>query len=112
MNGLISNSRSYMPTYPLLCLAARYSDRVYSRPTGPEKKAHVEADWRSGAKAMVLKSVPIDDMNTIVLAIRGSQTFMDWTVNFRPAPSSPAGFLVSVSREISRALFDSPILLS
>ena len=83
-----------MPTYPLLCLAARYSERVYNRPTGPEKEAHIGADWRSGAKAMVLKSVPIDDMNTIVLAIRGSQTFMDWTVNFRPAPSSPAGFLV------------------
>ena len=85
----------YMPTYPLLCLAARYSERVYNRPTEPEKEAHIEANWRSGAKAMVLKSVPIDDMNTIILAIRGSQTFMDWTVNFRPAPSSPAGFLVS-----------------
>ena len=84
-----------MPTYPLLCLAARYSDRVYNRPTGPEREAHIDADWRSGAKAMVLKSVPIDDMNTIIFAIRGSQTFMDWTVNFRPAPSSPTGFLVS-----------------
>jgi hypothetical protein len=43
---------------------------------------------------MVLKSIPIDDMNTVVFAIRGSQTFMDWAVNFRPAPSSPEGFLV------------------
>ena len=90
-----------MPTYPLLCLAARYSERVYNRPAGLEKEAHIGADWRSGAKAMVLKSVPIDDMNTIVFAIRGSQTFMDWTVNFRPAPSSPAGFLVRSPHALS-----------
>ena len=47
-----------------------------------------------GTKAMVLKSVPIDDMNTIVFSIRGSQTFMDWAVNLKSAPASPEGFLV------------------
>ncbi|KAI9711992.1 MAG: hypothetical protein M1820_001700 [Bogoriella megaspora] len=83
----------YLPTYPLLCLAAQYSERVYSHPTGAEQETHINADWRRGTKAMVIKSVPVDDMNTIVFAIRGSQTFMDWAVNFRPAPSSPAGFL-------------------
>ncbi|OCL13659.1 alpha/beta-hydrolase [Glonium stellatum] len=83
----------YMPTYPLLCLAAQFSERVYTRPTGAERETHVDANWRHGTKAMVLKSVPIDDMNTVVFAIRGSQTFMDWAVNFRPAPSSPEGFL-------------------
>lgn len=45
---------------------------------------------------MVLKSVPIDDMNTIIFAIRGSQTFMDWAVNLNSAPVSPSGFLVSL----------------
>ncbi|KAK5004928.1 hypothetical protein LTR39_006052, partial [Cryomyces antarcticus] len=35
----------------------------------------------------------MDDMNTVVFAIRGSQTFIDWAVNFRPAPASPQGFL-------------------
>ncbi|KAF2456576.1 Alpha/Beta hydrolase protein [Lineolata rhizophorae] len=83
----------YMPTWPLLCLAAQYSERVYTRPEGDERDTHVAADWRLGTKAMVLKSVPVDDMNTIVLAIRGSQGILDWTVNFRPAPASPAGFL-------------------
>jgi len=83
-----------MPTYPLLCLAAQFSERVYTRPTGAERETHVDANWRHGTKAMVLKSIPIDDMNTVVFAIRGSQTFMDWAVNFRPAPSSPEGFLV------------------
>ena len=82
-----------MPTYPLLCLAAQFSERVYTRPTGAERETHVDANWRHGTKAMVLKSIPIDDMNTVVFAIRGSQTFMDWAVNFRPAPSSPEGFL-------------------
>ncbi|ORY11914.1 hypothetical protein BCR34DRAFT_587595 [Clohesyomyces aquaticus] len=85
----------YMPTYPLLCLAATYSLRVYTPPGSrtAEQETHIPADWRSGTKAMVLKSLPIDDINTVVFAIRGSQTFMDWAVNFRPAPSSPANFL-------------------
>jgi len=48
-----------------------------------------------GTKAMVIKSVPMDDMNTIVFAIRGSQTFMDWAVNLNSAPATPEGFLVS-----------------
>jgi hypothetical protein len=46
-----------------------------------------------GTKAMVVKSVPIDDMNTVVFAIRGTQTFMDWAVNLNSAPTSPAEFL-------------------
>ena len=63
---------------------------------------------------MVIKSVPIDDMNCVVFAIRGlsssssqqqasygfaklcsgSQTFMDWAVNLNSAPVAPTGFLV------------------
>ena len=84
-----------MPTYPLICLAATYSERVYTPPApkSTETDTHIPSDWRSGTKAMVLKSVPIDDMHTIVFAIRGSATFMDWAVNYRSAPSSPEGFL-------------------
>lgn len=85
----------YLPTYPLFCLAATYSERVYTQPapSTSEAETHIAADWRSGTKAMVLKSLPIDDMNTIVFAIRGSQTFMDWAVNYRSEPISPEGFL-------------------
>lgn len=85
----------YMPTYPLLCLAATYSERVYTPAALPstESETHVPADWRSGTKAMILKSLPRDDMNTVVFAIRGSQTFMDWAVNYKSAPATPAGFL-------------------
>ncbi|KAI9835975.1 MAG: hypothetical protein M1838_005175 [Thelocarpon superellum] len=83
----------YMPTYPLLCLAAQCSRRVYARPAGAEREVHVDADWRLGTKAMVIKSVPLDDMRVLVFAIRGSQTFMDWAVNLNTAPISPAGFL-------------------
>lgn len=86
-----------MPTYPLLCLAAQYSERVYVRPAGKERDEHVDADWKMGTKAMVIKSVPMDDMNTIVFAIRGSQTFMDWAVNLNSSPAAPNGFLVSYS---------------
>ncbi|KXX77610.1 Mono- and diacylglycerol lipase [Madurella mycetomatis] len=83
----------YIPTYPLLCLAAQYSEHVYDRPKGAERDAHVDADWRTGTKAMVIKSVPMDYMNTIVFAIRGTATFMDWAVNLNMEPTSPAGFL-------------------
>lgn len=53
----------------------------------------MDADWRHGTKAMMIKSLPIDDMNTIVLAIRGTQSFLDWAVNIHTAPTSPDGFL-------------------
>ncbi|KAK3935874.1 alpha/beta-hydrolase [Diplogelasinospora grovesii] len=85
--------RLYIDTWPLLCLAAQYSERVYERPAGAERDAHVDADWRTGTKAMVIKSVPMDYMNTIVFAIRGTATFMDWAVNLNTAPTSPTGFL-------------------
>lgn len=83
-----------MSTFPILCSAAQYSERVYVKPGGRERETHVDSDWRMGTKAMVIKSVPMDDMNTIVFAIRGTQTFMDWAVNLRSAPESPEGFLV------------------
>lgn len=85
--------RLYIPTYPLLCLAAQFSERAYERPRGAEREAHLDADWRNGTKAMVIKSVPMDHMNTIVFAIRGTATFMDWLVNLNMAPASPTGFL-------------------
>lgn len=83
----------YISTYPLLTLAATYSERVYDRPTGAERAFHLPADWRSGTKATILKSVPMDSMNTIVFAIRGTATFMDWAVNLNTAPASPLKFL-------------------
>lgn len=84
----------YLPTYPLLCLAATYSERVYTPPSkSRETETHIPSDWRTGTKAMVLKSVPVDDMNTVVFAIRGTGSFMDWAVNYNSAPISPAGFL-------------------
>ncbi|KAL3951679.1 hypothetical protein ACCO45_013396 [Purpureocillium lilacinum] len=83
----------YMPTWPLLCLAARHSQRVYSKPRGPERLTHVSADWLSGTKAMTVSSVPADHAGAIVLAIRGSASFADWAVNLRVEPALPTGFL-------------------
>lgn len=93
MFPLLTDSR-YIPTYPILCLAAQYSERVYEKPRGAERDVYVDADYRTGTKAMVIKSVPMDDINTIVFAIRGTATFMDWAVNLNMAPASPDGFLV------------------
>jgi hypothetical protein len=42
---------------------------------------------------MCIKSVPMDSMHTIVFAIRGTATFMDWAVNLNAAPVAPTGFL-------------------
>jgi hypothetical protein len=86
----------YMPTYPLLCLAAEYSANAYSQPgSRAEKRHYVSADGRTGAKAMVVKSVPCDDKKTIVFAIRGTSalSLRDWGVNLKTAPTSAAGFL-------------------
>ncbi|CAG8108769.1 unnamed protein product [Penicillium nalgiovense] len=83
----------YPPTYPLLQLAAKYSRRVYDKPSGHERHSYVNSDWLHGTKAMVVKSLPIDDMNTIVFAIRGTQSFLDWAVNVHTAPTPPTGFL-------------------
>lgn len=83
----------YLASYQLLSLAAKYSDRAYLQPQGAERFTHIGADWRAGTKAMVIKSVPMDDANIIVFAIRGTSNFMDWAVNLNMAPTSPAGFL-------------------
>lgn len=83
----------YIPTYPLFCLAAQYSLKVYERPTETERADHIRASLLHRTKAMTLKSLPLDDMNTIVFAIRGSVSFTDWGMNFRLAPASPEGFL-------------------
>ncbi|KAH9901804.1 alpha/beta-hydrolase [Xylariomycetidae sp. FL2044] len=85
--------RLEIATWPLICLAAQYSERVYEKPRGAERDAHVGASWKTGAKAMCIKSVPMDHMNTIVFAIRGTATFMDWAVNLNTAPAAPTGFL-------------------
>ncbi|KAI9926376.1 hypothetical protein ASPWEDRAFT_176653 [Aspergillus wentii DTO 134E9] len=83
----------YRPAYPLLRLAAQYSRDVYERPTGVERHSFVDSDWRHGTKAMVIKSLLVDDMDTIVFAIRGTQSFRDWAVNMKTEPTSPHHFL-------------------
>ncbi|THC87828.1 hypothetical protein EYZ11_012724 [Aspergillus tanneri] len=55
--------------------------------------SYISADWRNGTKAMVIESLAIDDMNTIVIAIRGTQSFRDWAVNIKTDPTSPSDFL-------------------
>lgn len=42
---------------------------------------------------MVLDLSAIDSMATIVLAIRGTQSFKDWLVNMKTEPKKPVGFL-------------------
>src|SRR5690606_38306195 len=51
-----ANKRRYVSTWPLICAAAKYSERVYAAPKGAEKDTHVSANWRCGTRAMVIKS--------------------------------------------------------
>lgn len=84
----------YLSTWQIICSAAQASMDVYRRPHKDERADYIEADWRQGTKAMVVKSRPVDDKNLIVIAIRGSKwNIIDWAINFRPAPSEPTGFL-------------------
>ncbi|RMZ74962.1 hypothetical protein DV737_g5586, partial [Chaetothyriales sp. CBS 132003] len=88
--------RVYLPTYPLLCLAAKYSASAYQSPSSAaERKDFVSPNTHTRAKAMVIKSVPIDDKKTIVFAIRGTSmlSLHDWGINLSTQPVSPAGFL-------------------
>lgn len=87
------NRSNYTPTYTLLRLAAQYSLQVYEKPIGSERQCYIDSDWRRGTKAMVIKSIPLDDMNAIVFAIRGTQSFRDWAINMKTEPTSPDGFL-------------------
>ena len=88
--------RVYIPTWPLLCLAAQYSNNAYlSSQSASEQSDFVSADGRLGTKAMVIKSIPCDDKKTIVFAIRGTSMFSirDWGVNLDTEPVPPVGFL-------------------
>ncbi|KIW15611.1 hypothetical protein PV08_05659 [Exophiala spinifera] len=88
--------RVYIPTYPLLCLAAQYSLNAYNQPqSASERKDYISADSKLGTKAIVVKSIPCDDKKTIVFAIRGTSrlSVRDWGVNLRVDPVSPVGFL-------------------
>lgn len=88
--------RVYLPTYPLLCLAALCSANAYHyRQNAVKDEQHISADARIGTKAMIIKSVTCADEKTIVFAIRGTSvlSLRDWNVNLNTTPESPAGFL-------------------
>ena len=84
----------YVPTWQVICRAAHASAAAYTRPKGNENQEYIDADWVHGTKAMMMKSMPVDEKNLIVIAIRGSKwNVIDWWINFRPAPTQPIRFL-------------------
>ena len=86
--------KAYLETWQLFLRAANASVAAYNGPGSGERKDYVQADSRQGTKAMVLKSITMDDKKLIVIAIRGSQwNCRDWAVNFDSEPSPPDGFL-------------------
>nr|KMM70920.1 hypothetical protein CPAG_07229 [Coccidioides posadasii RMSCC 3488] len=87
--------RITLPIWPILCLAAQFSQRAYSMPSDSERETFVEADVKGGTNAMVIKSVALDHIDLVVLSIRGTMytSFKDWASNMTIEPQSPAGFL-------------------
>ncbi|KAL9058945.1 MAG: hypothetical protein Q9162_001503 [Coniocarpon cinnabarinum] len=98
----------YLPTYPILCLAVQHSLSVYhpspavpsSQPPTRAKSTistyhTVPASLRTGTKAMTIATATHDTATSplVLIAIRGSSTFMDWAVNIRQEPTSPQGFI-------------------
>lgn len=95
VTGSLTKVQFYMSTYPLLCLAAQSSAAAYDPPTGLSRTqtVHIPPSRFAGTKAMVIKSAPVDQLDVLVFAIRGSQGIDDWRTNFANDPVSPAGFL-------------------
>ena len=86
--------KAYVETWQLFLRAASASVAAYNKPGQGERKDHIQANSQKGTKAMVLKTITMDDKKLIVIAIRGSQwNCRDWAVNFDSEPSPPDGFL-------------------
>ncbi|KAK0830779.1 hypothetical protein LTR73_003165 [Friedmanniomyces endolithicus] len=86
---------AYLPTWSLVCRAAKASLEAYERPHGEQQRqGYSDADPKHGTKAFVVKSQTVDDRKLLVVAIRGSQkNRVDWAINFGFAPRQPEGFL-------------------
>lgn len=95
VQGSLTKVQFYMSTFPLLCLAVQSSAAAYDPPTGLSRKQtiHIPPSRLSGTKAMIIKSAPVDQLDVLVFAIRGSKGIDDWRTNFANDPASPAGFL-------------------
>ena len=86
--------KAYLDTWTLICRAAKASMDVYERPRKDQREFYTDADPRKGTKATIIRAQPVGDRQLIIVAVRGSQyNFVDWAVNFRPAPTQPTGFL-------------------
>nr|POE47011.1 dna replication complex gins protein psf3 [Quercus suber] len=86
--------KCYVPTWTLVCRAARAALEVYEEKVSSQREIFVGADPKAKTKAMIIKAQPVDDRCLIVIAIRGSQVNkFDWTTNLRWQPTQPTGFL-------------------
>lgn len=86
--------KCYVPTWTLICRAAKAALDVYEQPRTSQNEIFVGPDPKARTKAMIIKAQPIDDRCLVVVAIRGSQVNkFDWSTNLRWSPVRSAGFL-------------------
>ncbi|KAF1808529.1 alpha/beta-hydrolase [Eremomyces bilateralis CBS 781.70] len=92
----------YLPTYPLLTLAARHSLLAYSPPppsnisTSPSTTTLTSPAAAPYLKSFILRTVPVSTSphtHTVILSIRGSASFTDWSINLHTTPQPPLPLL-------------------
>ncbi|MCJ1249615.1 hypothetical protein MMC30_006841 [Trapelia coarctata] len=68
-------------------IAAEASTAVYGCPGPTEARELVPAAWNGTTKTMTLETRSLNGNNTLVIAVRGSVTMMDWAVNANSEPA-------------------------
>jgi len=75
------------PEWHEISIAAEASTAVYGCLGLTEARELVPATWNGTTKTMTLETRSLDGHNTLVVAIRGSVTMMDWAVNANSEPA-------------------------
>ena len=67
--------------------AAEASATVYGYLGPSDARVLVPAAWNGTTKTMTLETRSLDRHNTLIIAVRGSVTMMDWAVNANSEPA-------------------------
>lgn len=83
-----------------ISIAAEASAAVYGCLGPTEARELVPAAWNGTTKTMTLETRSLDGNNTLVVAVRGSATMMDWAVNANSEPADAPEVRFSVRQHV------------
>lgn len=89
----LPRTKIYTAMWPLLTTAAQQSLRAYDRIRDGSSEGCIKASTLRNIKAARIATIPVDEKELIVVAIRGTSAVLDWTVNLTHTPTSPQGLL-------------------